>query len=174
MQVLVTRHTPQCAWSVTCDQRLTHAITDNAPLISFLSIMHNPGTGDELEQISTRLPLDLTYEIAAPYYLKTKAHVQQYRHRYAVEPHSTSFHRTPRSFSPDYRTLLVSNDRAPSVCSRLPHLKFLDDQQISSADRDRPASPEACDERYSFPPKNMQYQLLVLNCKPSAHHPKST
>ena len=62
------------------------------------------------------------------------------------------------------------NTSPPSVCSRLPHLKFLDDQQISSADRDRPASPEACDTRCRFQlntpnPNKTEPLMTVLRLK---------
>jgi hypothetical protein len=48
-------------------------------------MMHNPATGDICFQLCAPYAA-LFYTATAPYYLKTKAHVQQYRHRSAPEP----------------------------------------------------------------------------------------
>jgi hypothetical protein len=88
---------------------LVAVIAANAPMISFLSIMHNPAT--------------------APYYLKTVAHV--------CAPTPKTSHRLSALISCGQQVQQYRH----CVCSRLAHLKFLDDQQISSADRDRHESP---------------------------------
>ncbi len=87
----VTRHTSHVARRTShvtrrtshVTRRTSHAIAGSAPLLSFLSIMHNPATGARFSDLYFALIVwvHARHTIAAPYYLKTKAHVLQYRHR---------------------------------------------------------------------------------------------